>query len=431
MIKEHYRMAPIEEVIEQLRQGRMVILVDDERRENEGDFIIAAEKVTPEAVNLMARQGGGLVCVALTEKRADEMMLSPMVGSNTSLHGTEFTVSVDLKAGTSTGISAFDRTATIKALADPQTRPEDFARPGHVFPLRAKNGGVLRRAGHTEASVDLARLAGLSETGVLCEIMDHDGTMARLPRLFEIAGKFGLAVTSIQDLIRYRQNREKIIHCTAETTLPTAFGKFKLYLYETEYNDEAHLALVSGKVAGKKDVLVRVHSSCLTGDTLASLRCDCHDQLYTAMQMIQQESCGVLIYLNQEGRGIGLANKIKAYALQDKGLDTVDANIELGLAVDERDYGLGIQILKDLGLTSVRLMTNNPKKLDAFIYDGFGLTVSDQVPIEADPNEFNRRYLETKRVKMGHTLRKSRKKAGDDFGKTTGNDCREAAGDKP
>ncbi|MBN2289682.1 MAG: bifunctional 3,4-dihydroxy-2-butanone-4-phosphate synthase/GTP cyclohydrolase II [Candidatus Glassbacteria bacterium] len=405
-------MTPVEETIEKFRQGRLVILVDDERRENEGDFVMAAEKATPEAVNFMARHGGGLICAPLTEKRADELMLTPMVGSNTALHGTQFTVSVDLKAGTSTGISAFDRTATIKALADPATRPEDFARPGHVFPLRARSGGVLRRAGHTEAVVDLARLAGLSEAGVLCEIMDEDGSMARLPRLFEIAREYGLSVACIQDLIRYRRNREKIVRCTAETVLPTAFGKFKLYLYETQYDDEAHLALVCGDVRGKQDVLVRVHSSCLTGDTLASLRCDCHDQLYKAMQVIQQEGCGVLIYMNQEGRGIGLANKIKAYALQDKGMDTVDANLELGLAVDQRDYGVGIQILKDLGLGSVRLMTNNPKKLDAFIYDGFGLNVSDQVPIEIDPNEYNRGYLETKRVRMGHTLNKPAQKAG-------------------
>jgi 3,4-dihydroxy 2-butanone 4-phosphate synthase / GTP cyclohydrolase II len=426
MIDVDNRMAPIEEVIEQYKQGKIVILVDDERRENEGDFIMAAEMVTPQAISFMARHGGGLICVPLTESRADALMLPPMVGSNTALHGTQFTVSVDLKVGTTTGISAFDRTATIKALANEQTRPEDFARPGHIFPLRARNGGVLRRAGHTEAVVDLASLAGFSESGVLCEIMDEDGSMARLPRLFEIAKQFGLSVACIQDLIRYRRNREKIIRCTAETTLPTIFGKFNLFLYETEYNDESHLALVCGDIGKKKDVLVRVHSSCLTGDTLASLRCDCHDQLYTAMQKIQQEGCGVLLYLNQEGRGIGLANKIKAYALQDKGLDTVDANIELGLAADERDYGVGIQILRDLGLTSVRLMTNNPKKVDAFVYEGFGLSVSGQVPIETDPNEYNLRYLETKRVRMGHTLKKTEKKTKKCRKPVTGKDCGEA-----
>jgi len=399
-------MTPIEEVIEQIRQGGMIIIVDDERRENEGDFIIAAEKVTPEAVNFMARYGRGIICVALSEKRADELRLEPMVGSNTSIHGTSFTVSVDLKTGTSTGTSAYDRAATIKALCDPRTRPEDLARPGHIFPLRAKEGGVLRRAGHTEAAVDLAKLAGLQPAGVLCEIMDEDGSMARLPRLFEIAKEFNLPVSAIQDLIRYRRSREKIVNCTARTVLPTPYGIFDMFLYETTYSDEAHLALVCGHVAGKKDVLVRVHSSCLTGEALGSLRCDCRYQLNTAMKMIQEEGLGVLLYLNQEGRGIGLANKIKAYALQDKGLDTVQANIELGYADDERDYGVGMQILKDLGLTSVRLMTNNPKKVDAFIYDGYGLTVTEQVPIEQDPNEFNRSYLESKMTLMGHRLRK-------------------------
>ena len=399
-------MTPIEEVIEQIRQGGMIIIVDDERRENEGDFIIAAEKVTPEAVNFMARYGRGIICVALSEKRADELRLDPMVGSNTSIHGTSFTVSVDLKTGTSTGTSAYDRAATIKALCDPRTRPEDLARPGHIFPLRAKEGGVLRRAGHTEAAVDLAKLAGLQPAGVLCEIMDEDGSMARLPRLFEIAKEFNLPVSAIQDLIRYRRSREKIVNCTARTVLPTPYGIFDMFLYETTYSDEAHLALVCGHVAGKKDVLVRVHSSCLTGEALGSLRCDCRYQLNTAMKMIQEEGLGVLLYLNQEGRGIGLANKIKAYALQDKGLDTVQANIELGYADDERDYGVGMQILKDLGLTSVRLMTNNPKKVDAFIYDGYGLTVTEQVPIEQDPNEFNRSYLESKMTLMGHRLRK-------------------------
>jgi len=406
MVKEDNRMATIEEVLEHLGEGGMVILVDDERRENEGDFIMAAEKVTPEAVNFMARHGRGIICVSMTEKRADELHLAPMVGSNTSRHGTSFTVSVDLKAGTSTGISAHDRATTIRALCDPRTMPDDLARPGHVFPLRAKEGGVLRRAGHTEASMDLARLAGFQPVGVLCEIMDEDGTMARLPRLYEIAREFKMPVASIQDLIKYRRTREKIVRCTARTVLPTAFGKFDMLLYETAYSEESHLALVCGHVAGKKDVLVRVHSSCLTGDALASLRCDCRYQLHTAMKMIQQEGQGVLIYLNQEGRGIGLAPKIKAYELQDKGMDTVQANIELGFSADERDYGVGIQILKDLGLSSVRLMTNNPKKVDAFIYSGYGLAVTEQVPIEQDPNEFNKGYLETKRMRMGHRLSK-------------------------
>ena len=406
MVKEDNKMATIEEVLEYLLEGGIIILVDDEHRENEGDFIMAAEKITPEAVNFMARHGRGIICVPMTEQRADELHLAPMVGSNTALHGTSFTVSVDLKAGTSTGISAHDRSATIKALCDPRTMPDDLARPGHIFPLRAKQGGVLRRAGHTEASMDLARLAGFQPVGVLCEIMDEDGTMARLPRLFEIAREFNMPVASIQDLIKYRRTREKIVRCTARTILPTAFGNFEMFLYETTYSEESHLALVCGHVAGKKDVLVRVHSSCLTGDALASMRCDCRYQLHTAMKMIQQEGRGVLIYLNQEGRGIGLAPKIKAYELQDKGMDTVQANIELGYADDERDYGVGIQILKDLGLNSVRLMTNNPKKLDAFIYSGYGLAVTEQVPIEQDPNEFNKDYLKTKRVRMGHRLNK-------------------------
>ncbi|MEA1996491.1 MAG: bifunctional 3,4-dihydroxy-2-butanone-4-phosphate synthase/GTP cyclohydrolase II [Gemmatimonadota bacterium] len=405
-IPEDSRMAPIGEVIEHIRSGGMIILVDDEGRENEGDLIMACEKVTPKAVNFMASRGRGMICVALTGKRADKLRLEPMVGSNTSLHGTSFTVTVDLKKGTSTGISAFDRAATMKALCNPRTKPDDLARPGHIFPLRARDGGVLHRAGHTEAAVDLAALAGFQPVGVLCEIMDDDGKMARLPRLFEIAGEFDLPVASIQDLIRYRRKREKLVKCTEKTVLPTEFGTFDMFLYETVYSDEAHLALVCGQVAGKENVLIRVHSSCLTGDALGSMRCDCRYQLHTAMRMIQQEGCGVLLYLNQEGRGIGLAPKIKAYALQDKGLDTVDANIELGYKDDERDYGMGIQILKDLGLNSVRLMTNNPKKIDAFIYEGYGLKVTEQVPIEQDPNVHNRDYLATKKSRMGHRLEK-------------------------
>ncbi|HLA40182.1 MAG TPA: GTP cyclohydrolase II [Candidatus Glassbacteria bacterium] len=416
MVKEEFKMTPIEAVVEHLRTGGMVILVDDEQRENEGDLVIPAQNATAGAVNFMARHGRGLICVALTDKRADELSLEPMVGpdANTSRHGTSFTVSVDLKVGTTTGTSAHDRAATVRALCDPRTRPEDLARPGHIFPLRAREGGVLRRAGHTEATVDLAYLAGFQPMGVLCEIMDEDGSMARLPRLFEISREFNLPVASIQELIRYRRTREKIVTCSARTVLPTAYGKFELFLYETTYSEESHLALVCGHVAGRENVLVRVHSSCLTGDALGSLRCDCRYQLNTAMKMVQQEGLGVIVYLNQEGRGIGLAPKIKAYALQDQGLDTVQANIELGFADDERDYGVGIQILKDLGLSSVRLLTNNPKKVDAFIYDGYGLTVTEQVPIEQDPNDYNRRYLETKKNQMGHRLHKlSRDEAGD------------------
>lgn len=413
MINRENKMTPIEEVVAHIGRGGIAIIVDDERRENEGDFLMAAEKVTPEAINFIVKHGRGILCAPVTERRADELNLLPMVTSNTSLHETQFTISVDLKVGTSTGASAHDRAATIKALSDANSRHDDFARPGHVFPLRAMNGGVLRRAGHTEASIDLARLAGLNEAGVLCEIMDEDGTMARLPRLFEIARQFNLPVASIQDLISYRQSREKLVRCTADANLPTEFGEFRIKCYKTEYNDETHLALVCGDVVGKKDVLVRVHSSCLTGETLSSLRCDCRYQLNAAMKKIQEEGSGVLVYLNQEGRGIGLAAKIKAYELQDKGLDTVDANIELGHGADERDFGVGIQILKDLGLSTVHLMTNNPKKIDAFIYGGYGLEVTGQIPIEDDPNDFNIKYLETKRVRMGHTLEKSRKRAED------------------
>ena len=408
MVSEQYTMTPVADVVEQIRKGGMVVLVDDERRENEGDLIFAAEHVTPEKINFLVTQGRGLVCVPMNDQRAHELNLNMMVGEeqNTESHGTSFTVSVDVKAGTTTGISAHDRAATIRALCDRNSRGSDFARPGHIFPLRAREGGVLRRAGHTEATVDLCVMAGLQPVGVLCEVMDEDGTMARLPRLFEFARKHNLPVASIQDLIRYRESREKIVQCTARTTLPTEYGKFDMYLYETTYSKESHLAMVCGQVSGKSDVLVRVHSSCLTGDALGSLRCDCRYQLNMAMKMVQEEGQGVVVYLNQEGRGIGLAPKIKAYALQDKGLDTVQANIELGFADDERDYGVGIQILKDLGLSSVRLLTNNPKKVDAFIYGGYGLEVTEQVPIEQDPNDFNRRYLETKRTQMGHRLKK-------------------------
>jgi 3,4-dihydroxy 2-butanone 4-phosphate synthase / GTP cyclohydrolase II len=408
MVSEKYKMASIEDVIEQIRTGGMVVLVDDERRENEGDIIFAAEHATPEKINFMVTKGRGLVCVPMTETRANELNLSPMVGDdqNTESHGTSFTVSVDVKAGTTTGISASDRAATVKALCDSNSRPSDFARPGHIFPLRAREGGVLRRAGHTEATVDLAQMAGLHPVGVLCEIMNEDGSMARLPSLFEFAREHNLPVASIQDLISYRESREKIVQCTSRTTLPTDYGQFDMLLYETTYSNESHLALVCGPVAGKSDVLVRVHSSCLTGDALGSMRCDCRYQLNKAMQMVQQEGLGVVVYLNQEGRGIGLAPKIKAYALQDKGYDTYQANIELGFADDEREYGVGIQILKDLGLSSVRLLTNNPKKVDAFIYGGYGLEVTEQVPIEQDPNDYNRRYLETKREQMGHRLYK-------------------------
>jgi 3,4-dihydroxy 2-butanone 4-phosphate synthase/GTP cyclohydrolase II len=394
--------ATVEEALEDLRAGRMLVVVDDEDRENEGDLIMVAEKVTPETVNFIARHARGLLCVPLTEERANALELPEMVGHNTGLHETNFTVSVDLRYGTTTGISAADRAATIRALADPTTQPADLGRPGHVFPLRAKDGGVLRRTGHTEAVVDLARLAGFQPIGVLCEIMDDDGTMARLPRLVGFAREFGLKILTIEDLVRYRRIKEKLVRRILETQLPTRYGDFKLVLYGTTVNDEHHIALVKGEVGGKKDVLVRVHSSCTTGDALGSLRCDCGEQLGLALERIQSEGEGVLLYMHQEGRGIGLENKLRAYALQDGGLDTVEANVHLGFKPDPRDYGIGCQILVDLGLSSLRLLTNNPQKRVAL--EAYGLSFSDVVPLEVAPNEHNRRYLDTKRDKLGHLL---------------------------
>ncbi|HEY7460304.1 MAG TPA: bifunctional 3,4-dihydroxy-2-butanone-4-phosphate synthase/GTP cyclohydrolase II [Gemmatimonadota bacterium] len=394
--------ASIEEALDELRAGRMLVVVDDEDRENEGDLIMAAERITPEAVNFISRHARGLLCVPLGEARADALKLPPMVSDNTGLHETNFTVSVDLRYGTTTGISAADRAATIRALVDPTTQPEDLGRPGHVFPLRAKDGGVLRRTGHTEAVVDLARLAGFRPVGVLCEIMDDDGTMARLPRLVTFARAHGLKIITIEDLVRYRRIKEKLVRRILETRLPTRFGDFRLVLYGTTVNDEHHLALVKGEVAGKKDVLVRVHSSCTTGDALGSLRCDCGDQLRQALERIAGEGEGVLLYMHQEGRGIGLENKLRAYALQDAGLDTVEANVHLGFKPDPRDYGIGCQILVDLGLSSLRLLTNNPQKRVAL--EAYGLSFSDIVPLEITPNEHNRRYLATKRDKLGHLL---------------------------
>jgi 3,4-dihydroxy 2-butanone 4-phosphate synthase/GTP cyclohydrolase II len=400
--RERVTFTTVEEALEDLRAGRMLVVVDDEDRENEGDLIMAAEKVTPEAVNFISRHARGLVCVPLTEERADALKLPLMVGDNTGLHETNFTVSVDLKYGTTTGISAGDRAATIRALVDPTTQPEDLGRPGHVFPLRAKDGGVLRRTGHTEAVVDLARLAGLRPAGVLCEIMDDDGTMARLPRLVDFAREFGLKILTIEDLVRYRRIKEKLVRRILETRLPTRYGEFQLVLYGTTVNDEHHLALVKGEVAGRKDVLVRVHSSCTTGDALGSLRCDCGEQLRLALERIAAEGQGVLLYMHQEGRGIGLENKLRAYALQDAGLDTVEANVHLGFKPDPRDYGIGCQILVDLGLSSLRLLTNNPQKRVAL--EAYGLSFSDIVALEVPPNEHNRRYLATKRDKLGHLL---------------------------
>ncbi|CUS86665.1 bifunctional 3,4-dihydroxy-2-butanone-4-phosphate synthase/GTP cyclohydrolase II [Candidatus Kryptonium thompsonii] len=402
------RFNTIEEAIEDIKNGKIVIVVDDEDRENEGDFIIAAEKVTPEAVNFMAKYGRGLICVAITELRARELELEPKVDFNTSKHNTAFLVSVDYIRGTTTGISAFDRAKTIQAIVDPNSKPGDFAKPGHVFPLQAVEGGVLRRAGHTEAAVDLARLAGLYPAGVLCEIMNDDGTMARVPELFKIAKKFGLKIITIKDLISYRLKREKLIRKITTTKLPTKYGFFELHLYESLTDGKVHVALVKGKVDDGEPVLVRVHSECLTGDVFGSFRCDCGDQLHSSMKMIEQEGRGVLLYMRQEGRGIGLVNKIKAYRLQDEGKDTVEANEMLGFKPDLRDYGIGAQILVDLGIKKMRLLTNNPKKIVGLA--GYGLEIVERVPIEIQPNEVNIHYLRTKRDKLGHLILMDEKK---------------------
>jgi 3,4-dihydroxy 2-butanone 4-phosphate synthase/GTP cyclohydrolase II len=393
---------PIDEALAAIRRGEILIVVDDEDRENEGDFIMAAERVTPQAINFMARHGRGLICAPISGDRARELRLDLMVTDNTALHETAFTVSVDARRGTTTGISAADRAATVRALVNPDTHPTDLARPGHVFPLRAKDGGVLRRAGHTEAAMDLARLAGFAPVAVLCEVVDDDGTMARLPRLLEIAREHGLGLISIEDLIVYRRLKEKLVVRLAETPLPTQYGEFRLILYGTTINDEHHVALVRGQVEGKENVLVRVHSSCFTGDVLGSLRCDCGDQLHHAMRQVAEEGEGVVLYMHQEGRGIGLVNKLKAYMLQDQGLDTVEANEHLGFRPDPRDYGIGCQILVDLGLSTLRLLTNNPRKRAAI--EGYGLRITEHVPIEVEPTDHNRRYLETKRDKLGHLL---------------------------
>jgi len=394
--------ASIEDAVEDIRQGKLIVVVDDEDRENEGDFIAAASKATPEMINFILKHGRGLLCAPISRERAEELQLPPMVERNTEKHGTAFTVSVDYKHGTATGISAFDRARTIQALVDPSTRPDDLARPGHIFPLVAKRGGVLRRAGHTEAAVDLARLAGLKPAGLLCEIMDADGSMARLPRLQEIAKELSLKIITIKDLIAYRQRREKLVKRLFSTPLPTRYGEFDLIVYEAIMEGNHHLALIKGDVEGRKNVLVRVHSQCLTGDVFGSDRCDCGDQLHQAMQRIEEEGLGVLVYMRQEGRGIGLLNKLICYRLQDQGLDTVEANVAIGFPPDARDYGIGAQILADLGLTSIRLMTNNPAKRIGL--EGYGLEVVECVPLIIQPNEHNRFYLETKRDKLGHLL---------------------------
>lgn len=393
----------IEEAIEAIKQGEIIIVVDDEDRENEGDFIVAAEKVTPEVVNFMATHGRGLICAPLIEDRCDELGLDLMVQQNTAAYETPFTVSIDLIGhGTTTGISASDRAKTILALVDPNTKAEELGKPGHIFPLRAKAGGVLRRAGHTEAAIDFARLAGFQPAGAIVEIMNEDGTMARLPQLKEIAQKFNLKLVTIKDLIAYRIKNESLIKREVEVQLPTEYGDFKLVHYSQKTNGQEHLALVKGEWKEDEAVLVRVHSSCMTGDIFGSCRCDCGPQLHAAMKTIEKEGKGVIVYMNQEGRGIGLLNKLKAYKLQEEGLDTVEANLKLGFNMDDRDYGIGAQILRDLGVSKMRLMTNNPKKRTGLI--GYGLEIVENIPLEIKSNKHNELYLKTKKDKMGHAL---------------------------
>jgi 3,4-dihydroxy 2-butanone 4-phosphate synthase/GTP cyclohydrolase II len=393
----------IEDAIQDIRDGKIIIVVDDEDRENEGDMICAAEKITPEMVNFMVKEGRGLMCAPLTEARCQELGLEMMVGNNTSVHTTPFTVSVDLLGnGCTTGISASDRAKTIRALVDPETKPEDLGRPGHIFPLRAVDGGVIRRAGHTEAAIDFAELAGLQPAGVLIEVLNEDGTMARLPELRTMADKFGMRLVSIQDLIEYRLQQESLIKREIGVNMPTAYGDFELIAYKQLNTDDTHLALIKGTWEKNEPVLVRVHSSCVTGDIFGSCRCDCGEQLHAAMKMVEKEGKGLVLYMFQEGRGIGLMNKLKAYKLQEMGRDTVEANLELGLPMDARDYGVGAQILRDLGITKLRLISNNPKKRAGLM--GYGLEIVETVPIDIRPNPHNEVYLRTKRDKMGHEL---------------------------
>jgi 3,4-dihydroxy 2-butanone 4-phosphate synthase/GTP cyclohydrolase II len=397
-----HKFNTIEEAIEDYREGKILIVCDDEDRENEGDLIMSAIKVTPEKINFMAKYGRGLVCVPMTQERLNELDLQPMVQRNTAIHGTQFTVSVDAAKNIGTGISAYDRAQTIKVLVDPDARPADLARPGHIFPLKAEKGGVLSRAGHTETVVDMARLAGLYPAGVLCEIMDDDGNMARVPQLMKMAQKHQLTIVTVRDLIEYRRRTEKLVRRIATTKFPTKFGNFILHLYESSIDEHHHLAVVKGDLTTDEPVIVRVHSQCLTGDIFGSLRCDCGDQLSSAMEMIEKQGRGVLLYMRQEGRGIGLSNKILAYQLQDNGRDTVEANEELGFKPDLRDYGIGAQILSDLGIKKIKLLTNNPKKIVGL--KGYDLEIVERLPIEICPNEVNAHYLETKRDKLGHLI---------------------------
>lgn len=395
----------IESAIEDIKNGKLVVVVDDEDRENEGDFITAARNVTPEVINFMSKHGRGLICIGLLEDRCDELGLELMVNNNTALHETAFTVSVDLLGhGCTTGISAHDRSKTIQALINPNTKTEDLGRPGHIFPLRAKKGGVLRRAGHTEASIDLARLAGFEPAGVLVEIMNDDGSMARLPQLMEVAEKFDFKIISIKDLIEYRIKRDSLIEEIVRVDMPTRYGHFKLIAFQEKNTSNEHLALIKGDWKEGDPVMVRVHSSCLTGDILASMRCDCGEQLHKAMEMVQEEGTGAILYMNQEGRGIGLLNKLKAYRLQEEGMDTVEANLHLGFQMDQRDYGIGAQILRHLHITKLRLISNNPKKRVGIM--GYGLEIVENIPLKIDPNPHNERYLQTKRDKLGHEILK-------------------------
>lgn len=401
--KNYLMFDSIESAIQDIKRGKLVVVADDEDRENEGDFVTAAANVTPEVINFMSKHGRGLICAALPEERCDELGLELMVNNNTALHETAFTVSVDLLGqGCTTGISAADRAKTIQALIDPFTKPADLGRPGHIFPLRAKKGGVLRRAGHTEAAVDLARLAGFEPGGVLVEIMNEDGSMARLPQLIEVAKKFDFRIISIKDLIEYRIQSDSLVEEVVRVDMPTKYGNFKLVAFREKNSPTEHLALLKGEWDKDEPVLTRVHSSCFTGDILGSLRCDCGEQLQKAMRMVEAEGKGAILYMNQEGRGIGLLNKLKAYHLQEQGMDTVEANLHLGFKMDQRDYGIGAQMLRQLGITKLRLMTNNPKKRVGLI--GYGLEIVENIPIEVNANPFNKKYLQAKRDKMGHEI---------------------------